>query len=364
MARHFEEDFKFVSRLRPEATSEDIYAACRDGDEMFCKEWCMSPDHDLNITDQHGFTPMHYATIHGHTGIIDVFINRGARIDIINMGGDTLLHIAAAYGKYDIVQKLLKLRADVDCGNEHGNTPLHYGSFWNFIGICEILVKHGALVAMSNKYGDTPLSKARPRLRKKLEAMASELGQSLVIVPHKKTNLGRRNDFMEFKQRQPEVERSQVITSLRIGEGGHATTWKGSWSGHTVAVRTLKIKGDVYRTGLLESFPIEYMKLRVFNNENILPLLAVITSPEIHTISMFMRLGSLYHVLHDLDSEVKINIREGVKFAQDICNGMTYLHSMDTLINRFDLSPHHVFVSPLTGSRVEPYTQQHVIFLY
>ena len=83
-----------------------------------------------------------------------------------------------------------------------------------------------------------------------------------------------------------------------------------------------------------------------------------------------MRLGSLYHVLHGLDSgkynntsltkntvyvsynvqcgsvaEVKINISEGVKFAQDICNGMTYLHSMETLITRFDLSPHHVFVS-------------------
>lgn len=28
---------------------------------------------------------------------------------------------------------------------------------------------------------------------------------------------------LEFKQRQPEVERSQVITSLRIGEGAHAT---------------------------------------------------------------------------------------------------------------------------------------------
>ena len=60
----------------------------------------------FHCRDQHGFTPMHYATIHGHTGIIDVFINRGARIDIINMGGDTLLHIAAAYGKYDIVQKV------------------------------------------------------------------------------------------------------------------------------------------------------------------------------------------------------------------------------------------------------------------
>ena len=32
-------------------------------------------------------------------------------------------------------------------------------------------MKHGALVAMANKYGDTPLSKARPRLRKKLEGI-------------------------------------------------------------------------------------------------------------------------------------------------------------------------------------------------
>lgn len=344
MAHHLEEDFKFVSRLRPEATSEDIYSACRDGDELYCKEWCMNPDHDLNQTDQHGFTPMHYATMYGHTAVLEVFINRGARIDIVNMGGDTLLHIAAAWGKYDIVQKLLKMNADIDCANEHGNTPLLYAAFWNFIGICEVLVKHGALVAMSNKYGDTPLSKSRPRLRKKLEAMASELGQSLVIVPHRKMSAGRRNDFLEFKQRQPEVERSQVITSLRIGEGAHATTWKGSWSGHTVAVRRLKVKGDIFRTGMLESFPHEYMKLRVFNNENLLPLLAVITSPEVYTISMFMRLGSLYHVLHDLDSEVKINIAEGVKFAQDVCNGMSHLHSLDMLLTRFDLNPHHVFI--------------------
>ena len=56
--------------------------------------------------DQHGFTPMHYATMHGHSGILDVFVGRRARIDIVNMGGDTLLHLAAAYGKYDIVQKV------------------------------------------------------------------------------------------------------------------------------------------------------------------------------------------------------------------------------------------------------------------
>ena len=49
---------------------------------------------------------MHYATMYGHGALLDVFINRGARIDIINMGGDTLLHVAAAWGKYDLVQKV------------------------------------------------------------------------------------------------------------------------------------------------------------------------------------------------------------------------------------------------------------------
>ena len=34
--------------LRPETTSDDIFSACRDGDEFFCKEWAMNPEHDLN----------------------------------------------------------------------------------------------------------------------------------------------------------------------------------------------------------------------------------------------------------------------------------------------------------------------------
>jgi len=174
--------------------------------------------------------------------------------------------------------------------------------------------------------------------------MAAEFGQSLVIIPHKKTRVQRKNDYLEFKQRQPEIERSQVTTSLKIGQGAYGETWKGSWSGHTVVVKRLKTKGDVFKSGHMDSFPHEYMRLRIFNNDSILPLLAVVVEPQVHTISMFMRLGSLYHVLHDLDSDIKINIEEGVKFAQDICHGMAYLHSLEPLISRFDLNPHHVFI--------------------
>lgn len=56
--------------------------------------------------DQHGFSPLHYACIHGHSGIVDLFLLRGAKTDTLNMGGDSLIHVAAQYGKYDVVMKV------------------------------------------------------------------------------------------------------------------------------------------------------------------------------------------------------------------------------------------------------------------
>ena len=61
---------------------------------------------------------MHYATMYGQTAVLDIFISRGARIDIVNMGGDTLLHIAAAWGKYDLVQKVCVVQMYVCCHRE------------------------------------------------------------------------------------------------------------------------------------------------------------------------------------------------------------------------------------------------------
>lgn len=330
--------------VNPETTSEDIYSACKDGDEFFCNKWSMTPEHDVNQTDEHGFTPLHYSCMYGHANLMEIFLHKGARTDLINMGGDSLLHTAAAYGKYDIVVKLLRLNLDPNLGNEHGNTALHYAAFWNYIGICEVLVKNGAIVAMSNRYGDTPLSKARPRLRKKLEGLATEFGQSLVVVPHKKSRTARKKDYMEFKQRQPEIERSQVTLGLKLGQDPYGEIWKGSWSGQTVCVKKLNRKEEQFNMDFLDSFPKEYLRLRIFSHDNILPLLAVIVEPQVHTISILVTYGSLYRVLHDLDSEVKINIEEGVKFAQDICHGVTHLHSLEPLIPRFDLNPHNIMI--------------------
>ena len=46
-----------------------------------------------------------------------------------------------------------------------------------------------------------------------------------------------------------------------------------------------------------------------------------------------------------LTSEIRINLQEGVKLAKDVCRGMAYIHTMETLTQRFELNSHHVVVS-------------------
>lgn len=44
--------------------------------------------------------------MYGQSKVVDMFLHRGARTDIINMGGNSLLHMAAQYGKYDVLIKV------------------------------------------------------------------------------------------------------------------------------------------------------------------------------------------------------------------------------------------------------------------
>ena len=119
-------------------------------------------------SDDHGFSPLHWAAKEGHLTLVTQLIQRGARVNATNMGDDTPLHLAAAHGHLDIVRVLLKNKADINFVNEHGNTALHYACFWGYTGIAEELVSHGALVSVANKYGEIPLDKCSGTTAKKL----------------------------------------------------------------------------------------------------------------------------------------------------------------------------------------------------
>lgn len=61
---------------------------------------------DCCFSDDHGFSPLHWACREGRSGVVDMLIMRGARINVMNRGDDTPLHLAASHGHRDIVAKV------------------------------------------------------------------------------------------------------------------------------------------------------------------------------------------------------------------------------------------------------------------
>ena len=77
----------------------------------------MNTVHPLFNSDDHGFSPLHWAAKEGHLNLVTLLIQRGARVNATNMGDDTPLHLATAHGHRDIVNlvkpSLSKLSVDL-----------------------------------------------------------------------------------------------------------------------------------------------------------------------------------------------------------------------------------------------------------
>jgi ankyrin repeat protein len=54
--------------------------------------------------DDHGFSPLHWAAKYGQYKIVELLLQRGARVNVVNKGDDAPLHLAAAHGHHDVVR--------------------------------------------------------------------------------------------------------------------------------------------------------------------------------------------------------------------------------------------------------------------
>ena len=108
----------------------------------------------IDAQDHSGNTPLHYSTAE----MVEALLVANANIETGNLKGSTALHLAAQMGPVEKVRILLEANANVRAQNKSRNTPLHYAGWAGHCEIVKLLLHRGADIDSRNKSGLTPLS--------------------------------------------------------------------------------------------------------------------------------------------------------------------------------------------------------------
>ncbi|KAG9398911.1 hypothetical protein AC1031_013995 [Aphanomyces cochlioides] len=116
---------------------------------------------NVNSTDNHGNTPLYWASLRGHLGTVKELLFSGARVDISNHEDKTALYWASARGNLEIVKILLEQKAKASIVNENGQTPLFRAIVQGHFDIVVALMEASDPSANKANYEDaTPLHEA------------------------------------------------------------------------------------------------------------------------------------------------------------------------------------------------------------
>lgn len=120
--------------------------------------------HNMILRFHDGQTPLHIATIDGHTGIVDYILNEKTSVrlaDILaaqDISGATPLHEAVRYGRSDIARLLISGGANVNALDSIGKSPvLLIIPVESQKQMYELLIQCKANINQKDMYGDTVL---------------------------------------------------------------------------------------------------------------------------------------------------------------------------------------------------------------
>lgn len=114
---------------------------------------------DVNAVNENDRTPLHLAVKYGRKEMVEMLLDKGAKVDVVDNRNRTPLHLAAQYNeKKEIVEMLLNKGAKVDVVDNRDRTPLHYATKNGHMEIVKELLKvKGIDVNAKDEDGKTPL---------------------------------------------------------------------------------------------------------------------------------------------------------------------------------------------------------------
>jgi len=121
-------------------------------------------DIDLNIRDESNNYLIQFIIIYNKIDLIDIFIEKKCKIDIIDTDGKCLLYYAIKYNYYKLIEKLLEINyigfPIIELKDKNKNYPIHYAIMFNNYKILELLLSKNTNVNIKDGNGNTPLMNA------------------------------------------------------------------------------------------------------------------------------------------------------------------------------------------------------------
>jgi len=110
-------------------------------------------------------------------GVVDVLLSPGAPVNIQDDYGHAPLHWAAMYCDVETVEKLLALGAKVNVTDKEGYTPLHAACIHNTLPVVQVLIDAGADSDAKTGNGRTAADLARENDKTDIVRMLNRLGE-------------------------------------------------------------------------------------------------------------------------------------------------------------------------------------------
>jgi ankyrin repeat protein len=115
---------------------------------------------DINVSNDHGYTPLHSAVNQEKLEIIKLLIENGADINKSSNFYQTPLYTAVHKENLEIVKLLIDNGADINQYNNGGWTPLNIAANDGYFEIAKLLLENKADINKNNSNGWTPLNSA------------------------------------------------------------------------------------------------------------------------------------------------------------------------------------------------------------